>query len=277
MKKLLISCIIVVMLTSFAAFAEDLSALTLDQLTERRQQLLEELSQVNAAISAASLQQPAATPATDGTLGRIIDLFPDEAFAKIIRDECAKFSIDHTVTQADLDQITRLTIYDEEIKDFTGIRYLRNLKSFTTGQIYQGPIPAELQECRSLEYLSMEFDRGITEIPEWVADFERLQMLDLPGASFTALPDCVCGMLSLTHLSVGDNESLSALPDRIGDLINLRELSIHDTSVSVLPDSVGQLVNLKALDIANTPIASLPESIYALQLTSLDMSGTSIR
>ena len=192
MKKLLISCIIVVMLTSFAAFAEDLSALTLDQLNERRQQLLEELSQVNAVISAASLQQPAATPAPDGTLGRIIDLFPDEAFAKVIRDQCVKFSVEQPVTMEELSRIERLSLYTEEIRDFAGIGYLKNLKSFSTGSGYQGQIPEELRQCKALEYLSMEFDRGISVVPEWIGEFERLKMLDLPGASFSALPDSVC-------------------------------------------------------------------------------------
>lgn len=65
-------------------------------------------------------------------LGRICDLFPDEAFALVFRDACSKFSIRQPVTQADLDKLKRVSATTHDtygfIYDLTGIGHLRNLE-----------------------------------------------------------------------------------------------------------------------------------------------------
>ena len=241
MKKLLISCIIVVMLTSFAAFAEDLSALTLDQLTERRQQLLEELSQVNAAISAASLQQPESTPAPDGTLGRIIDLFPDENLAIMVRTNCGKASIEQTVTQEDLDKVDMLTCIWEKYHDFTGIRYLGNLWYFHTEDNYDGPFPEELRYCRNLTSLYINCNRNIQEVPEWIGELSKLETLSFSEDDIIVLPDSICSLTKLKELDLSRNERLTALPENIGNLTKLDYLNINYTGITSLPASVWNL------------------------------------
>ena len=234
--------------------AEDLSAMSIDELTVRRQELIDELTQVNSLRGSMIRQQVEEGVVPEVALGKIVDLFPDEEFAKIVRDECGKFSIEQPVTQADLDRVKYPSLYSAEIHDLTGIGLLRNLKSIDVGSHYDGPFPADLRNCKSLEYLSMVFNPNIIEIPDWIGELSMLHTLILHDNGITSLPDSICDLMNLEYLYVGSNKSLAALPSNIGNLVNLKELSIQ-----------------------NTAISSLPDSIWNLQLSKLDMSGISIR
>lgn len=237
-----------------AVIAEDLSSLTLEELTEKRRQLLEELSQVNAVRGAMLKQQADEGTSSDEALGKIINLFPDEAFAKIIRDECAKFSIEQTVTQADLDRITDPTLSFSEIHSFEGIGLLRNLRLFRMGSKYDGAFPEGLRTCKNLETIEMTYCENVTEIPEWIGELEKLVSISVQCCSLSKIPDSICSLQKLKRLYVNSNKGIKALPENIGNCVSLKELNIAYTSIETLPDS-----------------------IWNLQLTSLDMSGTSIR
>ena len=239
MKKVLITLFTIMLMMSFAS-AEDLSSLSLDQLNERQQKLLDELSQVNAAREAI-LQQTQTSVINDESLGRIIDLFPDEQLAIMIRTSCGKTSIEQPVTQKDLDEVEMLTCVFDEFHDFTGIRYLRNLWYFHTEDNYSGPFPEELRYCHSLTSLYLNSNPNITEIPEWIGELTNLETLEFYHDDITYLPDSVCNLMKLTHLDVSRNEKLAILPENIGNLAKLDYLNISQTAITMLPASVRNL------------------------------------
>lgn len=253
MKKLLAMLVALLCILAVAS-AEDLSTLSLEELTAKRQALIEELTQVNAVRGNLIRQQELSSSADDEVLGKIADLFPDEEFAKVIRDECAKFSIEQTVTQADLDKVTRPNLYSPDIHSFAGIGLLRNLKAFDVGMSYDGPFPEEIRSCKELTYISIMFNRHVTEVPEWIGELRNLETLILYDTNIAHIPDSICDLTSLKNLSLSGNSSLTALPENIGNCISLKELNI-----------------------ANTAISELPASIWNLEMSSLNMAGTSIK
>lgn len=253
MKKLL-ALLVALLCVLAVASAEDLSTLSLEELTAKRQALIEELTQVNAVRGNLIRQQVQDGMGSDEALGRIIDLFPDEALAMVIRTECAKFSIEQTVTQAELDKITNPTFVFSEIASFEGINHLHNLRQFTMGSLYDGPFPEGLRECKNLEYLEMTYCDNVTEIPEWIGELTNLKRLSIQCCNLQGIPDSICELQKLERLYVNSNKGIKSLPENIGNCVSLKEVKIGGTSIS-----------------------ELPASFWNLELTTLEMAGTSIK
>ena len=73
------------------------------------------------------------------------------------------------------------------------------------------------------------------------------------------------------------NCALDALPEELGELLDLRALHVWETPITALPESLGQLTNLQSLDLSRTQITTLPESLRQLSnLQSLDLFGSNI-
>lgn len=253
MKKLLALVLVLICLLAVAS-AEDLSALSLEELTAKRQALIEELTQVNAVRGNLIRQQVEEGTGTDESLGRIIDLFPDENLAIVIREGCAKFSIEQTVTQADLDKITIISERLSDIHDLTGIGLLRNLEYIGLDDNYDGPFPEEIRNCPALRTIWIVNNEHITELPEWIGELTNLEIIDLYRDNITRLPDSLCTLPKLEELDVHNNSALTSLPQNIGNCSTLKRLYISYTGIS-----------------------ELPASLYNLELTVLKMEGTSIK
>lgn len=70
--------------------------------------------------------------------------------------------------------------------------------------------------------------------------------------------------------------NLTAIPEQLYFLPNLRILEIDTPSITQLPRSLGELAHLKSLSIRNTSIENLPTSIHQLNaLTSLTLINNS--
>ncbi|XP_059439134.1 disease resistance protein RPM1-like [Corylus avellana] len=54
------------------------------------------------------------------------------------------------------------------------------------------------------------------------------------------------------------------LPDEVGDLFHLKNLSLRRTKVSILPKSVGRLHNLQTLNVVESGVRELPIEIFKL-------------
>lgn len=79
------------------------------------------------------------------------------------------------------------------------------------------------------------------------------------------IPDAIGTLTRLEELSV-KNCGITALPDSVCNLTWLEKLDISGTAVTALPEDIGNLESLEELDISETQIKDLPESIYALDL-----------
>ena len=100
--------------------------------------------------------------------------------------------------------------------------------------------------------------------------------LDLSGKNLDTIPDAVYAHLPLKVLLLSINP-IVGLNTNIGNLEELRFLSLSGTNIDFLPSSIGNLRQLQYLNLRGAKFDSLPNSIGNLtQLQSLDLSETKI-
>ena len=96
----------------------------------------------------------------------------------------------------------------------------------------------------------------------------QVHHLTLAKPNFEQLPDEFLQFTNLQTFSVVNHQRdllpLKALPEGIGNLSKLRELTINGASLKQLPQSIGQLKALEHLFINRCMLESIPESIWQM-------------
>lgn len=227
MKKI-ICCALLLCLLVPMAWAE-----TLEELETRRDALLQELTEVNAAIGKI-MEEERQNSNPDELIGRIIDLFPDETFACIIRDKCGKISIRQGVTQAELDNVS--TIVDHgplyhgygTIENIAGVGYLTNLDWLELEYNEISALPDEIRNCKNLTYIHMAHNK-LNTITEYIGELTNLSTLDISYSNISKLPESIGNLENLEYLNIGHTQ-IAELPDSIWNLdlemINMQGLPI---------------------------------------------------
>lgn len=89
------------------------------------------------------------------------------------------------------------------------------------------------------------------------------------------------GYISMKNRIIGlclENEEIASLPDSLGALDNLKNLTIIKCHLKTLPSTIGSLGKLQVLQLQQNEIEELPESIGNLQnLKSLSVSWNKIK
>jgi internalin A len=118
------------------------------------------------------------------------------------------------------------------------------------------------------------------------AERECWTELDLSGNDLEELPSKIGRLQSLESLILGkwDDEDfeekgnrLTAIPQEIFQLTNLKELHIPYNQITAIPDVIAQLSNLTTLDLSSNQITAIPDAIAQLSnLTMLSLAGNQI-
>jgi Leucine-rich repeat (LRR) protein/flagellar motor component MotA len=133
--------------------------------------------------------------------------------------------------------------------------------------------PSFLENCHALTKLIL-YHNGFSELPLWIRNAPSLRDLAVSNESITILPDWIGDLQSLTRLSLYSNQKLETLPGSIGDLVNLDELLIGYSPINRLPDGLYNLKNLKSLGLNSLPIKKIPDWLGDLEsLTNLSLFG----
>ena len=108
------------------------------------------------------------------------------------------------------------------------------------------------------------------------AKFNKSTDLYINDERLNALPDDIGDLVNLTVLCVNNNH-LKTLPHSIGRLIELTNLNLHGNQLTVLPSSIGKLINLTYLYLSNNRLTTLPDSINNLSsLTHLSLHNNQL-
>jgi flagellar motor component MotA len=130
---------------------------------------------------------------------------------------------------------------------------------------FDGSWPSFLEKCHALKSLTLHVSE-LTEFPLWIHSAVSLQRLSIEHI-FALIPDWIGDMQSLTEISISFGD-LETIPDSIGNLKNLTELHLNYIGLKNIPDSIGNLENLVKLDLSCSQIENLPDTI--VNCTSLE-------
>eukprot|EP00242_Pyramimonas_sp_CCMP2087_P016350 CAMPEP_0198197976 /NCGR_PEP_ID=MMETSP1445-20131203/1520_1 /TAXON_ID=36898 /ORGANISM="Pyramimonas sp., Strain CCMP2087" /LENGTH=245 /DNA_ID=CAMNT_0043867401 /DNA_START=270 /DNA_END=1004 /DNA_ORIENTATION=+ len=97
-------------------------------------------------------------------------------------------------------------------------------------------------------------NRGLEELPDRFADFQKLQKVHLAQNKLKRLPPSIC-LPTITILLL-ENNRLQSVPDNLGMLTKLRRLQLHRNSLTELPTSIGDLQCLEYLDVSDCQLKS---------------------
>ncbi|RLN32821.1 receptor-like protein kinase HSL1 [Panicum miliaceum] len=131
---------------------------------------------------------------------------------------------------------------------------------------FVGPLPACLAALPVLAHLNLAGNNFSGEVPpEWGAGFRSLLVLNLVQNLLSGeFPAFLTNLTALQEFSLAYNLFLpSPLPEKLGDLADLRVLFVANSSLNgIIPSSIGKLKNLVNLDISRNNIhGEIPQSI----------------
>ncbi|ORX83716.1 L domain-like protein [Anaeromyces robustus] len=89
-------------------------------------------------------------------------------------------------------------------------------------------------------------------------EIDKLQVNNQVFSS--GIPNIIFKITSITSLYLL-NDTISILPDNIGNLKNLKRLDIRNNKLKTIPSSIKNLSKLEYLNLSNNPITKLPEEI----------------
>ena len=107
--------------------------------------------------------------------------------------------------------------------------------------------PEALYACTSLKIIELE---GISELPEGIKNFEKLEVLCIRRAGLETLPESISALTNLKKLSLCNLRLLNKLPAVIFELQNLEVLDLSGSPLLELPAKLRQMKNLKSINIS---------------------------
>ena len=98
---------------------------------------------------------------------------------------------------------------------------------------FSGPLPVELSEMPSLEFLILSYNQFSGSIPPEFGNFQRLQALDLSYNSLNgSIPSTIGKLNSLLWLMLADNKFSGEIPPEIGNCTSLLWVNLANNQFS---------------------------------------------
>jgi len=131
-----------------------------------------------------------------------------------------------------------------------------------------------LKHIKKLRLANLE----ITDFPDWIFSFPKLELLDLDLNELTEIPSNISELSSLHTLEISNN-FLVEIPFSLTELYNLRKLSMWGNPDLALPSWISQIKSLEILHLDDILLHELDEQILNSlpNLEELDLGRNIIR
>ncbi|KAK1153299.1 hypothetical protein AOXY_G30205 [Acipenser oxyrinchus oxyrinchus] len=165
-----------------------------------------------------------------------------------------------------------LNLSNRKLREFPSAARNYDLSDITQADLSKNrlsELPEELCQLISLETLNV-YHNCARSIPDSIGNLQALSYLNISRNQLTFLPAYLCH-LPLKVL-IASNNKLSALPDNIEAMGNLRQLDVSCNEIQSLPPQIGSLESLRDLSVRRNNITVLPDELSELPLVRLDFS-----
>ena len=157
----------------------------------------------------------------------------------------------------------------------TSYSYIDNKSVLQSESESTEPLPSAIGHLKNLKYLRL---RGFNELPDEIAQLEKLETLVYMDCDFTEFPKVLCKLKNLKALKIF-SKSLERFPDELGNLSSLTHFDMRGSKVHHLPDAIGNLSKLTSIGLyANESLKALPDSIGNLtNLEKLEIRASDLK
>ncbi|CAN6705400.1 unnamed protein product [Malus baccata var. baccata] len=147
---------------------------------------------------------------------------------------------------------------------------------------FHGPLPQEISRLRRLKEINFGNNNFMGTIPSWFGSFAKLQTIRLYGNGFSGfIPAAIFNLSALEAIDLGWNQLSGSIPREIGNLTMVKGIYLDDNKFEELPNEMGSLVQLEELSLhsnalkasALVPIFNI-SSLTFLNLYENNMSGS---
>lgn len=141
---------------------------------------------------------------------------------------------------------------------------------------FSGPLPVEIGKLTDLTDVWISDNQFSGPIPESIGNWTKLQNLYINNNAFEGMvPHAICKFAQFTTLKINNNK-FAALPDSIGNLLNLKQLIGSNNLIKSIPVSLGKLSKLNNLDLMNNQLTTFPDLGSMPALVYLNLSNNRI-
>jgi len=137
----------------------------------------------------------------------------------------------------------------------------------------QEDILIRLSEVKTLVRLQLSFIfTEITKIPDAIFNIKSLEFLHISNIRTNELQSDIGNLKNLKKLTVIQTE-IKTVPESISKLTSLEVLELEINSITHLPTSIGNMKSLKAINLMSNQLSEIPESLGSLpNLKVFDLS-----
>lgn len=196
------------------------------------------------------------------------DGFPEEIgqLTSLLHLELTGATVDTWI--AELGQIAGLraiTLKACDLRDISGLSACDNLASLALIDCTMHDVASQLVQLTTLDELVIETKQApMTDVPNILGSMIWLKNLVINSPALETIPASIGQMKKLRVLHIHAGDKLKALPEEIGELDSLLELSVHHAGLTELPDSIGRLTRLKQMKVQSCGLTRLPGAIGSL-------------
>ena len=165
-----------------------------------------------------------------------------------------------------LNNIIKCSTVNKLLKDICDLQYMRLFNDYDNIPVkffFKISYKQMYIACYELDLFLIRFSRAN------LANLFFSNKLNFNDKKLLKLPESIGQLINLQELSSSGNQ-ITELPESIGQLINLQQLSLSDNQITELPESIGQLSNLQDLWVNDNKITKLPESLGQLVNCNID-------